>query len=630
MDMFNDRIKELENLILYHKNLYYIGKAEISDAEYDELEDELKQLDPNSPALRFVGHEVTGQKIKHDTPMLSLAKVRSLPDILSFSEGHECVVTYKMDGSSASLVYRNGVFELAKSRGDGVFGENLTKYFYHMDVPKDLSNVPENFEVRGEVLISSDNFALLSDEMERRELSKPLSIRNIVAGLLHRKDDLDLCKYLDFFAYGTPSELDLETESEVFKFLEKLGFKTPILFQAKSNDDFKNIISKYSEETVGYEYLTDGLVISLNSLEMQREKGSTAHHPKGKLAFKFKSESAVTTVREILVEVGRTGKVSFVGLVDPVKLSGATVSRVTLHNMKYIELHGINIGAEIEITRSGEVIPKHEKTLKQSGKYEFPKDCPVCSTELTISKTETDLLCLNPDCSAKGYGKVKNWVKVTGIEYLGDETLKKLYDNGTIKTVPDLYKLKITDIVALDKHGYKSAQNILDSIKKTKEIDILTFLAALGINGLGLSTAKLVTDIYNEKNEIFSLSENDLLQIKGIGEVLAKNIRNGILSYGKILHDELLELGVIITSAEKIVSSPISGKTIVITGSLSKPRKELSDLIEKNGGIVTSSVSKKTDYLLTNETSESTKYKKAQELFIPIITEEEFYKLLEP
>ncbi len=634
--MSKKRVKELEELIIYHKQKYYKGDAEVSDLEYDSIEDELKSLSPDSYALKLVGFEVIDDKIEHASPMLSLNKSREPSDIVDWMDGEECIIADKMDGSSASLVYQKGVFQLAKSRGDGAFGENLTKYFKYIKVPKIFKKAPlknSSIEIRGEVCISKKNFEKLSIEMEKRELEKPKSIRNIVAGLLHKKRDLDLCNYLDFIGYEIiTSDFQLKSEKDKLTILKNEGFLIPGYTIINSAAELNDSINNYSETISENHYLTDGLVISVNDLEIQIGRGFTGHHPKGKIAFKFKSDSAVTKVKDIIIDVGRTGKLTFVGVVEPVELSGATVQKVSFHNVKYIKENNLNIGCEIQITRSGEVIPKHEKTITENGEFQFPENCIICNEKLDLNETGIDLVCNNNNCKARIYGRISNWINVNGIENIGDGTLEKLYNENLVTRIEDLYKLKIEDMANLEKLGEKSSKKIIANILKSKDSNLITFLSGLGIDGLGSGVSKLIAKRFPNIEELKKGTINDFLEIKGIGEILAKNIYEGLNSFGWQLYSRLDGIGFKIaceTSGDTLndESKKFNNKSFVITGKLSKPRKEIEKFIEVNGGKSSKTISKNTSFLVCNEKSNSSKYLKAEKLGIEIISEESLFKL---
>ncbi|MBN2802992.1 MAG: NAD-dependent DNA ligase LigA [Deltaproteobacteria bacterium] len=626
--------QNLEELIIHHKKKYYTGDAEISDAEYDTLEEELRQIAPDSYVLQKVGFDFDVQKIKHVYPMLSLDKRRVPGEVIDWMDNETCMVSHKMDGSSASLVYDKGVFKLAKTRGDGVFGENITQYFKFIKIPNILLSEKlrsADVEIRGEVCISRKSFYELSEVMEQRKLDRPKSIRNIVAGLLHKKEDLDLSSYLDFIAYEIFSEgLDIASEDEKFKVLENEGFITPFHKIISSREDFDKIIEEYKIDLAEGSYLTDGLVIGVNNLKKQLARGFTAHHPKGKLAFKFKSETAIAIIENIVVDVGRTGKISFVGEITPVELSGATVRRVTLNNARYIEDNDINRGCEIELTRSGEVIPKHERTITKSGVYEFPSVCPACQTHLVRSSTNIDLICENLNCPARKKGRILNWITVTGIENLGPQTLERFFDLNLVTKIEDLYFLTPDMIENLEGLGKRSAEKITNNIAQTKKISFETFLTALGLDGLGKGVAKLIVAKYPSiENLKLEGNIDELKKIDGIGDILAANIMEGFENYAYELAENLKSAGVeIIDYVPEQKGDKLKGQKFVITGRLSKPRKEIEEFILNFGGEISSSVSKNTSYLLCNEPSESSKSRKAESLDIPIISEDDLIEMI--
>ena len=629
--MSKKRIKTLEDLMIHHKQKYYQGQAEISDSDYDQLEDELRKLAPDSFALQIVGYEVSEEKIKHASPMLSLSKCREQTEVISWMKAEPCLVSNKMDGSSASLIYKKGKFLLAKTRGDGTYGENLTKYFRYISIPKKLLGSVckgKDIEIRGEVCISKSNFARVCNAMTAKNLTPPKSIRNIVAGLLHKKTNLDLCQHLDFLGYDLiAKQIDFKTEEEKFEIMAQEKFLIPRYTRINSSDGLTQAIENYQNSIGTYEYLTDGLVLAINNYQAQINRGFTGHHPKGKIAYKFESEKKVTTIKDIIVDVGRTGKLSFVGLVEPVSLSGATVQRVTLHNIKYILDHNINLGCLIQITRSGEVIPKHEKTIKTNGTYKIPEKCPLCQTKVVFNQTAIDLICENLNCKARKYGQIAHWIDVVGIDNIGDSTLEKLFEKKIVTKIGELYRLKSTDISSLEKHGDKSAKNIIDNIESKKELPLETILTALGIEGLGRGIVRLIIKKYPTMTEITSLNIQSLLNIKGIGEVLADNIFKG-LEENRPLLDELKHLGIKIedNSASK---AGLDGQTFVITGTLSKSRKEIEKFIETHGGKITKAVSKKTSYLICNQKSSSSKYIKAEKTGVKIINEDFLFNLIQ-
>jgi DNA ligase (NAD+) len=388
------------------------------------------------------------------------------------------------------------------------------------------------------------------------------------------------------------------------------------------------VVNHYRDSLLSHDYLTDGLVIAVNHLGAQEARGATAHHPKGKLAFKLPSETAITLVEDIEVDVGRTGRMTFVGIVSPVTLSSARVRRVTLNNARYIEDNEINVGCRIEITRSGEVIPKHERTIETNGVYVFPARCPLCDTDVVRSETGVDLLCPNSFCRARMRGRIANWIAVTGIENLGDSTLDKLWECGAVRSIADLYRLTIADIAPLEGMGDRSAARIIDSIDAARNLTVESFLAGLGIDGLGPGVAKLVAARYRAKQDLPGITEESLRTINGIGDVLAVNICEGLAKFGLSTLAELEALNVSIADAVSRAEGILAGRVLVITGTLSRPRKDIERIVAANGGKVASAISGSTSWLVCNDASASAKYRKAQAMGIPVITEDTLYDMI--
>lgn len=617
-------IKDREVEILRHKQLYYTGNAEISDQEFDRLEEELRNLYPASPVLSKVGYS-PADKIPHKRPMLSLEKVKDIDQLKKWIGSTPCVVSEKLDGSSCSIIYRWGEFYQAKTRGDGQFGENITEHINFINFPHKVAEFSdfEEVEVRGEVIITRDDFLKLIKAVLELGQEPPSSMRNCVAGLLHRKTDKHLCKYLTFCAYDSDYSYSAREHIQLLK-LGDSGFKTPFWILFPEGNTLEEVM-KISDHDY---YLTDGLVISIDDREDQLSRGFTDHHPKGKIAFKFASEEAETTIKGILTDVGRTGKVTFVGEVEPVELSGAVISRVTLHNASYIEDHSINIGSQILITRSNEVIPKHVKTLASSGNYTFPTICPSCFSSLV--REGVDLYCKNEKCPAQAIGKIANWIKMLSIDSIGDETLGKMFNTGLIEAIPDLYKVTVADLMKMDKLGKRSATKIVENIQNTKEIPLEIFLSACGIPNVGMGTAKLLTINYLSLDKIFEvvLSGRSFSSIEGIGSVTSASLIKYFSGSGQELVQRLRQAGVSIKDAEDLSNRPLSGLRFVITGTLSKPRKAVENWIETYGGKLSGSVSAQTNYLVCNELSGSTKSRKATELGVKVITEEDLYKIV--
>lgn len=622
------RIQELETLILKHKAFYYQGRPEISDHQFDQLEDELKKLDPQNAALSLVGTTSSSlEKIKHEKKMLSLEKTYVLEDLFKWMGHEEVLSTLKLDGISCSLVYEGGHLQLAKTRGDGVFGENITaKAMWISAIPKYIT-VKNKVEIRGELFCAEENFFHLSREMVSIGLEKPTSQRNIVAGLMGRKDNLELCRYINFFAFDYLSDEKLKTEEEKYKILEKLEFAIPEIEVHHGKKTIEHAIDRAKQFMSEGDFQIDGLVFIYNKLSLHEELGATSHHPRYKLAFKFPGESKTTTIKDIIWSVSRNGILTPVAEVEPVELSGALIQRVTLHNYGLVFQYDLKSGDKIEIIRSGEVIPKFLSVVESSkNKFKIPETCPSCESKVEIE--DIRIYCRNVNCPGKNKEVILNFIQKIGIEDLSTKRLEDLMNAKLVKSIPDLYRLTEEDLLKLDKVKEKLSTKLLDSIAKSKQVDLITFLSALGVSGGAYNKCeKVVHAGFNTMDKIKILNLEALISIESFAEKSAKDFLSSLQDKRKLI-DELLELGFEITADEK-KETVITGKKICITGALSEKRQVIEDMIRDCGGIVVSAVSKTTDLLVTNETDPtSSKYKKALELKTKIISEDELLKLL--
>ena len=622
------RIQSLEQKIINNKALYYQGRPEISDAAYDELEKELKALDPNNPTLFIVGTTSSASdKVKHDKKMLSLEKTYIVEDLITWKGNEDVLSTMKLDGISCSIVYEDGQLTLAKTRGDGTFGENITKkVMWVSNVPK-LITEKNKVEIRGELFCDEKSFFDLSTEMSSIGLEKPTSQRNIVAGLMGRKDNLELCRYIKFMAFDYISDDRFETENQKFEILKKLEFLIPEIEVHKSKESIQNVILKAREFMSEGDYQIDGVVFTLNKMALHEEMGETSHHPRYKMAFKFQGESKNTILREILWSVSRNGILTPVGDIEPVELSGAMISRVTLHNYGMVAANNLKSGDLIEIIRSGEVIPKFLSVVTPSNnKFVIPNRCPSCDSKVEI--VDIRLFCMNENCSGKNKEIILNFIQKIGIDDLSGKRLDELINAKLVKTIPDLYRLNAADLMKIDKVKDKLSNKLIESIQKTKNVDLITFLAALGISGGAFNKCeKVVRAGFDSITKIKELSIEQLLKVESFADKSATDFLSS-LSEKIDMIDELIELGFEF-SVEETRETSITGKKICITGALSEKRPVIEDMIRAGGGIIVSSVSKNTDILITNETDPtSSKFKKALELKIKIITEAELVSLL--
>lgn len=622
------RIRELESLILRHKSLYYSGKPEISDFEYDKLEEELRQLDENNSALITVGTEVTGKaKIKHKSKMLSLAKTYNIEELQKWQGEEDIISTFKIDGVSCSLIYKDNKLTQSKTRGDGSFGEDITnKVLWLESIPKQIE-LSDEIEVRGELFCTEEKFFELSKEMQVRGLEKPTSQRNIVAGLVSRKDHIDLCRFLSFQAFELIQEKDFVTELEKFKTINHLGFDIPEVNYHKNNKLDVSIETARDFMAQG-NYQIDGLVFTYNKISLHRELGYTAHHPRYKMAFKFAGEAKQTKIKSIEWSVSRNGIMTPVAHVDPVELSGALISRVTLHNYGIVEQYQLKKNDTIEIIRSGEVIPKFLSVVESSKeKFEVPKrGCAQCILDLEIENIR--LFCRNSICPGREKESLLNFIQKIGIEDLSSKRLEGLMNKGLVKTISDIYRLTKDDLLKMEKVKDKLSDKIIENIQAAKEIDLITFLSALGITGGAYNKCeKVVLAGHNTLEKIKALSKQQLEDIEGFADKSAQDFYDSLREKMPLI-EELTSLGVNFKEI-KTKSSEVSGLKICITGALSEKRSDIEQRIRDYGGVVVSSVSKNTDLLVTNESEPtSSKYKKAIQLKIRIVNEQKLKNLM--
>lgn len=629
--MNTSRIQELEKLILHHKERYYLGNAEISDEKYDKLEAELKKLDPENPVLKLVGFKQTENvdKVPHQKKMLSLDKTYDEKDLTKWVGKEEVVSVFKIDGSSCSLIYENGHLVTAKTRGDGLLGENITKKaIFIPDIPKHVSG-NRSFEVRGEVYCIEKNFFVLSKEMQDMGLEAPTSQRNIVAGLLGRKENIQLCRHLSFQAFDIISEEKFSKEHQKLDELKGAGFITPDYEVHKSGKVLTQRIAEAKEFMSSGDYLIDGLVFVYDDLKLHNELGETSHHPRYKIAFKFAGETKVAKINEIEWGVSRNGTLTPVALIEPTELSGAEIRRVTLHNFGMVQNFQLKPGDKIEIIRSGEVIPKFLGVMERSKEeFTYPKKCPSCNSKLIIQ--DIWLYCDNERCPSKVKEEILNYIHKAGIDDVSDKRLDEMIGKGLVEGIPDLYRLKLEDFLLLEKVKEKLATKMFENIQKTKTQGLAQFISAIGVEGVSITKSeKIIAQGYNTLEKIQSLTLDKMLQFEGFAEKSSVSILES-LEKKRPLIEELLSVGVKV-KADEISSGegPLSGMKFCITGELSEPRPQIEKLIKQNGGVI-AGVSKNLTYLVTNEEDgTSSKYVKAQALGIPIINEKKLMKLIE-
>jgi DNA ligase (NAD+) len=629
--MTNTRVHELEKLILYHKERYYTGQAEISDEKYDLLEEELKRLDSCNPVLSIVGFKQDEHlgKVSHQKRMLSLDKTYSEEDLMKWIGKEPVISIFKIDGSSCSLLYENGHLIMAKTRGDGQLGENITKKAIFIgDIPKGVED-KSSFEVRGEIYCTEAQFIHLSAEMKGLKLEVPTSQRNIVAGLLGRKENVQLARFLNFKAFDLISEEKYSKEHQKLDHLKELGFNTPDYEIHKGPRDIEAKIKEAKDFMGQGDYLIDGLVFVYDDLRLHVELGETSHHPRYKIAFKFAGDTKITMINDIEWGVSRNGKLTPVALVDPVELSGAMIGRVTLHNFGMVRNFELKSGDQIEIIRSGEVIPKFlGVTEKSKGKFNYPQNCPSCTTELKIE--DIWLYCPNDLCPSRVKEEILNYVHKAGIDDISDKRLEEMIAKRLVKHIPDLYRLKIENLLLLDKVKEKLATKMYENIQKSKGPTLSQFISAIGVEGVSLAKSeKIIAQGYNTIEKVIALSLENMMNIEGFAEKSSTDFLNS-LEQKRALIEELLAMGVKVRPDEiSTGEGPLTGLKFCITGELSSPRAEIEKLIKRNGGVLVGSVSKNTSYLLTNEEkSSSSKFVKAKSLGVQVINETALHKML--
>lgn len=651
------RALQLSKELNYHNDRYYNqDDPEISDYEYDMLLRELENIEaefpqlisPDSPTQRVGGSK--GEKfspVTHAVPMESLHDSFSADEIRDFDrkvreviDRPVYVVEPKFDGLSVSCEYRNGVFVRGSTRGDGTTGEDVTDNLMTIkSLPKRLKNAPAFLEVRGEVYMSVETFEKIVAEQENNGEKPFKNPRNAAAGSLRQKDaKITAKRNLDIFVFNIQQVEGVEITSHVqsLNYLTELGFPTAFY---RSYDDVEDVLREIEYIDAHRGDLPcdiDGAVVKVNSLADRAVLGSTAKFPRWAEAYKYPPEEKETELLDIEINVGRTGALTPVGIFKPVLLAGTTVSRATLHNEDFIREKGINVGDTVLIRKAGEIIPEVLSLVRHGAHiepYRFPDNCPSCGSKVIREEGEAAMRCTNTDCPAQLLRHLIHFVSrdAMDIDGLGPALLEQLLNAGLIKTFTDLYQLKAADIATLDRMGEKSADNLIGAIDKSKDARINRLVYALGIRHIGEKAAKLLCEHFLSIEKLFEASEEEIAAIDGFGAIMAQSVYDYFHLEGtKHLICELKELGVKMTPLQpKAKEGRFIGKTFVLTGTLpTMSRKEASALIEKNGGKTSSSVSKKTDYVLAGEDAGS-KLTKAQSLGVTVISEEELLNMIE-
>lgn len=651
------RVKELTEQLEYHNNLYYnMDEPEISDFEYDKMLRELEKLEEQFPMLKSPlspTNRVGGNAGEKFSPVTHTVVMESLHDSFSHDElrdfdrkvrevspNVQYVVEPKFDGLSVSCEYENGVFVRGSTRGDGTTGEDVTDNLMTIkSLPKRIANAPEYLEVRGEVYMSFESFNELTKRQEENEEKTFKNPRNAAAGSLRQKNaKITAQRKLDIYVFNIQQVrgAELTTHSQSLNYLTELGFPTAFYKVYDNIDDVISEIEQIGDMRGSFDYAIDGAVVKVNSFETRSLLGSTAKYPKWAEAYKYPPEEKPTKLLNIEINVGRTGVLTPVGNFEPVLLAGTTVSRATLHNKDFIEEKGICVGDTVIIRKAGEIIPEVLSVKEHSENavpFEFPTLCPSCGSPVSQDEGEAAIRCTNTDCPAQLMRHLIHFVgrDAMDIDGLGPAVLEQLVNEGLVKSPADLYRLKSEDISSLERMAEKSANNLISAVEKSKENELYRLVFALGIRNIGLKAAKLLCENFPTIDDIMNAKAVDFETIDGFGKVMALSIENYFALDGtKELISDLKSLGLKMkSSASKSNSGIFSGKTFVLTGTLpTMKRSEASKIIEENGGKTSSSVSKKTSYVLAGEEAGS-KLTKAQSLGITIITEDEFKAMLE-
>lgn len=649
------RIDELVKLLNYHSQLYYVeDRNEITDYEYDMLQQELKGLEEqfpqfirsDSPTQRVGGKAISiFEKVTHRVQMGSLQDVFSFEQVRSFIETvqqavdkPQFVVEPKIDGLSVSLEYHNGELAIGSTRGDGFVGEDVTSNLKTVkSIPIKINEELPLIEVRGETYMPRNVFLKLVKEQEDNDEQPFKNPRNAAAGSLRQKDPKIAAKRkLDIFVFNVQQieGKELTSHKESLDYLKTLGFKTiPVYKRVSTADEVIGCIKAIGEKRFDLPFDIDGVVIKVDDFRQREILGATAKVPKWAVAYKFPPEEKTSKLLDIELNVGRTGAITPVAVFEPVFLAGTSVSRATLHNQDFIREKNISVGDIIKVRKAGDIIPEVLGSVEKHGDgvFTLPECCPVCGTKLVKSEEEAAVRCPNVECPAQIFRSIVHFASkgAMNIDGLGPQIVHTLLDNKLITSVADLYTLSENKLLQLDNFKEKSVNNLLSAIEKSKSNSLDRLVFGLGIRNIGQASAKLLCDKFGDLDNIMNASAEQISEIDGFGGVMAQSVYNAFHEEHMIeLIKRLKECG-INTKYEKIqIDDRFAGKTFVLTGTLpTLKRSEAKALIEKYGGKASGSVSKKTDYVLAGEEAGS-KLDKAQQLGIEIITEEQFKDMI--
>ena len=652
-----DEIEKLRDEIRYHNKRYYDDDdPEISDYEYDMLNQKLKNYEKDypefitkdSPTQKVGGHSKNiFSQVTHDVQMQSLQDVFSFEDVVDFvkkmqdeyGENIEFTVETKIDGLSVSLEYENGRLVRGSTRGDGFVGEDVTENLKVVHgIPENL-NTNDTFEVRGEVYLPRKEFESINEKLEsagKQILSNP---RNAAAGTLRQLDTkLVKARNLSIFVFNLQKGMKFNTHSESIEYIKNSGIKTiEYIKVCVGVDEVLKAIKEIGDLRETLPYDIDGAVVKINDLKLREEAGSTVKVPKWAVAYKYPPEQKETKLLDIKVQVGRTGQVTPMAILEPVRLAGSVISKTTLHNFDYVKEKDIKIGDIVVIQKAGDVIPEVINVVKakrtgEEVSYEIPTNCPVCGEKLEKQEGEVALRCTNSECPALTYRSLVHFASRDAMDItgLGESIIEQLIDANLIHDIADIYYLKYEDIVVLDRFAPKSALNLIEAINKTKENSLDKLLFGLGMRHIGKKAAKVLSENFDDIYDISCASVEDINSLDDFGEIMAKSVVDFFAKEETLkLIKKLEDAGVNLKGSKKELSSKVlEGKVFVVTGSFDEySRNDITKLIEDNAGKVSGSVSKKTSFVIAGDNAGS-KLSKAESLGISVISIDEFKEMI--
>jgi DNA ligase (NAD+) len=669
MSKEREAAKEIEKLreeIRHHEYLYYVeDNPEISDAAFDRLMNRLKALEaqhpklitPDSPTQRVGGQPREGlQPVRHTTPMISLDNCFSIEDLRAFDrrvrEGTgrpqiDYVTEHKFDGLSLSLIYEKGRLVRGVTRGDGTTGEDVTANVRTIrSIPLTVdadqikkAGVPEDFEVRGEVIMPLKAFRALNKQQEEQGLRVFANPRNAAAGAVRVLDPrITASRRLDFFAYYVlvNGRVPKKRLSEAFSALTAMRFKASANWKlCRSLDEVERYLDMWESKREKLDYEIDGIVIKVDEITLQNELGFTSKAPRWAIAYKYAAHQETTVVKEILVSVGRTGVLTPFAVFEPVQIGGVTVVKSTLHNADEVERLNVHEGDSVLVERAGEVIPHVLKVVKHGTEekpFKMPHNCPVCGTRVHRREGEVAYRCVNVSCPARMRESMIHFAgrHAMNIDGLGEKIVVQLLEKGLVKDFADLYKLALPTLATLERMGEKSAQNLLNEIAASKKNSLDRLIYGIGIPFVGERTAQLLASHFGSMEKIADASPEELMEVGEVGPKIAEGVREFFSeSANRKLIDRLRQVGVSMKEERQApLSKKLAGKTFVFTGTLAhRSREEAESLVAAHGGKAGSSVSKKTSYVVVG-TDPGSKFDKAKSLGVPILDESQFEKLL--